>query len=65
MNILCDSFEAYFPRQQNLNPFGKQQPPGSLSQILKNDLCQQAFFFMGENMLNFGSELLMERTKTW
>ena len=32
-----------------MNPFGKQQPLGSLSQILKNDLCQQAFFYGGKH----------------
>ena len=53
VNILRDSFEAYFPRHQAaelksklwiLNPFGKQQLLGPLRQILKNDFCQQAFF---------------------
>ena len=52
-NILRESFEAYFPSHQAaelksklwiLNLFGKQQPPGPLGQILKNDFCQQAFF---------------------
>ena len=65
VNILHDSFEAYFPSHQAaelksklwiLNPFGKQQPPGPLSQILKNDFGQQAFLIV-ENMLSFGSEL--------
>ena len=73
VNILHDSFEAYFPSHQAaglksklwiLNPFGKQQPPGPLGQILKNDFCQQAFLIV-ENMLNFGPELLMEHTNTW
>ena len=53
VNILRDSFEAYFPIHQAaelksklwiLNPFGEQQPPRPLGQILKNDFCQQAFF---------------------
>ena len=32
-----------------MNPFGKQQPSGSLSQILKNDFCHQAFFNRGKH----------------
>ena len=32
-----------------MNPFGKQQPPGPLGQILKNDFCQQAFFYRGKH----------------
>ena len=53
VNILHDSFEAYFSSHQAaelksklwiLNPFGEQQPPGPLGQILKNDFCQQVFF---------------------
>ena len=58
VNILRDSFEAYFPSHQAaelksklwiLNPFGEQQPPGPLGQILKNDFCQQAFFNRGKH----------------
>ena len=32
-----------------LHPFGKQQPPGPVGQILKNDFCQQAFFNGGKH----------------
>ena len=58
LNILRDSFEAYFPSHQAaelksklwiLNPFGEQQPSGPLGQILKNDFCQQAFFNRGKH----------------
>ena len=58
VNILCDSFEAYFPSHQAaelksklwiLNPFGEQQPAEPLGQILKNDFCQQAFFNRGKH----------------
>ena len=58
VNILRDSFEAYFPIHQAaelksklwiLNPFGEQQPPRPLGQILKNDFCQQAFFNRGKH----------------
>ena len=57
VNILRDSFEAYFLSHHAtelksklwiLNPFGKQQPPGPLDQILKNDFCQQAFLNRGK-----------------
>ena len=58
VNILRDNFEAYFASHQAaklklklwiLNPFGKQQPPGPLGQILKNDFCQQAYFNRGKH----------------
>ena len=58
VNIGRDSFEAYFPSHQAaelksklwiLNLFGKQQPPGPLGQILKNNFCQQAFFNRGKH----------------
>ena len=32
-----------------MNPFGEQQPPGLLGQILKNNFCQQAFFNRGKH----------------
>ena len=58
VNIPRDSFKAYFPSHQAaelksklwiLNPFGEQQPPGPLGQILKNNFCQQAFFNRGKH----------------
>ena len=58
VNILSDSFEAYFPSHQAAelksklwiwNSFGKQQPAEPLGQILKNDFCQQAFFNRGKH----------------
>ena len=58
VNILRDSFEAYFPSYQAavlksklwiLNSFGKQQSPGPLGPILKNDFCQEAFFNRGKH----------------
>ena len=58
VNILRDSFEAYFPIHQAaelksklwiLNPFSEQQLPRPLGQILKNDFCQQAFFNRGKH----------------
>ena len=57
VNILRDNFEACFPSHEAavlksrlwiLNPFGEQQLPGPLGQILKNDFGQQAFFNRGK-----------------
>ena len=58
VHALLASFQTYFPNHQAtelksklwiLNPFVKQQPPGSLGRILKNDFCQQAFFSRGKH----------------